>query len=362
MRRACVVGAGLAGTFAARALLERGWGVRWVETAAQVAPRASGNPAGIFKPILSPKATLPSQLSFLSFDYLVKQLELWERRGVAPPHSRRGLLQVALTSDEEARFRRALADRGISRGVAEFRDGEWVSKAIGVPQAHGGVWFHQGGWIDPGELCRRIYQDLVTRFAESGQLEIRFGSAFEPDQAVGCDRLVFCTAEGARELSEFRSLKTQVIRGQLSVLKMDDLPQTDFPVSFHEYWIPIGGGRVVLGATHDRDDEGTEARSEDHAKLLARIGSHLPEVWKGRREILQPEAMRAGLRFTRASHLPVVGSLPESSARYGVPTYAMTAFGSRGILFAPLLSEHLLRLLENRDSILPLELAEALSK
>ncbi len=362
MRRACVVGAGLAGTFAARALLECGWSVRWVEESGHPAPRASGNPAGIFKPILSPKATLPSQLSFLSFDYLVKQLELWEGRGIAPPHSRRGLLQVALTSDEEARFRRALHEREISSAVAEFRDSEWVSKTTGISRAHGGVWFHQGGWIDPGELCRRIYQDLETRFAPSGQLEIRFGSAFEPSQALGCDRLVFCTAEGVRGLSEFKSLKTQVIRGQLSVLKMGDLPITDFPVSFHEYWIPIGGGRVVLGATHDRDDETTEARSEDHRKLLTRIGTHLPEVWKGRREILQPESMRAGLRFTRASHLPVVGSLPESSARYGIPTYAMTAFGSRGILLAPLLAEHLLSLLENRDSTLPLELVEALRK
>ena len=361
-RLACVVGAGLAGTFAVKTLLEGGWNVRWVESSPQPAPRASGNPAGIFKPILTPTATPPSLLSFLAFDELVKQLAEWEAQGLVVPHSRRGLLQVALTEDEEGRFRRSLQDRQIPSEVAAFREAKWVSEQIGVPHARGGVWFPQGGWIDPGALCRTLFDSLKARYASSGQLELRFGSSFQQGDLEGTDSVVFCTAEASRDLAEFQSLKTQVIRGQLSVLKLGDaVSQTDFPVSFHEYWIPTGDGHVVVGATHDRDDEGTDARLEDHRRLLERVGSYLPEAWKDLSEVRTPESMRAGLRFTRASHLPVVGALPETSRAMDVSAYAFTALGSRGILLAPLLSRQLLSLIEPGRAVLPEALGQALS-
>jgi tRNA 5-methylaminomethyl-2-thiouridine biosynthesis bifunctional protein len=360
MRKVLVIGAGLAGAFTARALARAGCEVTLRDAAPDPATRASGNPAGLIKPHLTRTLTPPSRFSFLAFDFLLEPLSDLERAGHAMRRSPSGLLQLMRDETDASKLREALAERGIGPEIAEPLDAREAGRRLGWPAPHGAIWFPRGGWVEPSDLVLQAIADARA----SGKLDAKWNAPFALDgnPLPPCDAVVFCLAEKSRMLPDFARIPTQIIRGQITEITLpEEVAFPDFPIIFKEYAIPLEGRRLVLGATHDRGVESTEPRPEDHLRLLERIGARLPEaVLRVAREDPAPR-LRAGLRFTAATHLPVAGALPETSRLIGRPAFALTALGSRGILFAPLAAEILADAILGRPARLPEDLLSNLS-
>ena len=86
-RSAIVIGAGIAGAAACERLAARGWQVTLIERHADAAQEASGNPAGVIHPVVSPDDSLFARFTRASFLYLLRHWRTldgveWERCGV----------------------------------------------------------------------------------------------------------------------------------------------------------------------------------------------------------------------------------------------------------------------------------------
>ena len=107
----------------------------------------------------------------------------------------------------------------------------------------------------------------------------------------------------------------------------------------------------MFGATHDRDDEGIDAREGDHARNLAAVRAVLPTLAE-RLDRCRLQA-RTGVRATTADYLPIAGAAP--GAAPGL--FVLTGLGSRGYCLAPLLAEHVAALALGAPSPLPRNVA-----
>lgn len=337
--RVHVIGAGLAGAWTVRALLEASPDVRifWSDREVGPAQRASGNRAGIFKPILTQAETPGSWLSVQAFHRLVSELRSAD---YARGHfSCEGLVQIPRDDVEAQKFQTGLTNRSWPKSLAHLISANEVFAKTGHRSSLPGVFFPEGGWVSPSGLIHAGFEDLLIRHRTRLLFRWEEEALGPQTTAPGADAFIFCTAEGSTLLEEFQTLKPQVIRGQVSVIRSQKFAIGPTPAAFHEYWAKLPGGDVMIGATHDRGDSGTDPRSEDHGRLLDRIGPDFLKAFEGDPAALhKPLEIRAGLRFGVQGHLPKMGRLPLSSKKWNKPVFALTALGSRGILWAPLLA------------------------
>jgi tRNA 5-methylaminomethyl-2-thiouridine biosynthesis bifunctional protein len=111
---------------------------------------------------------------------------------------------------------------------------------------------------------------------------------------------------------------------------------------------------VLFGATHGREDWGTELRAEDEARNLDQLAQGRPAL-AARVEASWDQAPlkgRASLRASAPDHTPLAGAL-------GDGLYVLTGLGARGFTLAPLLAEHVAALIDQAPSPLSREVARA---
>src|SRR6185369_13219162 len=118
-RSAIVIGAGVAGAAVSERLASRGWQVALIERHAQPAAEASGNPAGVFHPVVSPDDSLFARMTRAAFLYL---LHHWKNIG-GLDWARCGVLQMARDEKELASQSRALEMLGYPEEYAQFDAG-----------------------------------------------------------------------------------------------------------------------------------------------------------------------------------------------------------------------------------------------
>ena len=102
VKKAIVIGGGLAGTASAEALARRGWQVTMIERNAELAQEGSGNPLGVLYPRLIGGDTPVNQLTFDGFLYTLKLLNRLPLN--AKDLSLCGVLQLAFNAREQARL------------------------------------------------------------------------------------------------------------------------------------------------------------------------------------------------------------------------------------------------------------------
>jgi len=138
------------------------------------------------------------------------------------------------------------------------------------------------------------------------------------------------------------------VRGQASWSASESTVQAP---AWGGYLIPTADG-FLFGATHDRDDPGTEVRMGDHERNLATLSEVRPDLASG----LTASSVtgRAAIRATTPDHLPLAGAVgPELEG-----LFLLTGMGSRGFTLAPLLGEHVAALVLDQASPLPRDLSE----
>jgi tRNA 5-methylaminomethyl-2-thiouridine biosynthesis bifunctional protein len=164
-RRAVVLGAGLAGCAIARRLAARDWRVEVLDSHPAPAGEASGNLAGIVRPLLSRDDNLASRLNRACFLHTGRTIAALDRAGLPPRRRLDGVLQIARDTAHEA-LQRQLAAR-YPADYVRFLEREEAGRALGAATALGGWFFPGGGWVNPPSFCRALLQaggmDLAFR-------------------------------------------------------------------------------------------------------------------------------------------------------------------------------------------------------
>ena len=338
-RSAIVIGAGVAGAAVSERLASRGWQVALVERHGEPAAEASGNPAAVFHPVVSPDDSLFARCTRAAFLFLLdhwKNLEelKWRRCGV---------LQLARDARERDSQERALQALAYPARYAQF------------DEAKGGIWFPEAGWVKP----RSLVQALLLKCGEKLDLKCNHEVSFlefengnwsaksaNGNSIASAPILVLANAADALRLAPQAGMRLQRVRGQLTLVPAIE--------GLHHVLLRGGmalpgiDGLSLVGASYDVDDEDPQLRADSHAGNLARLEQMLPGASRG----LDATNLdgRVAFRAVAPDRLPMIGPLadPRGSGLYGA-----FAYGSRGLLWASLGGELLACLLEGEP--LPVE-------
>lgn len=397
-KHAIVIGAGVAGAAACHRLVQRGWRCTLIERLPAPAQLASGNPAGIYMPALSRDDNTLSRLSRAAYLFA---LRIWDSAGgigQAFPGAACGLLQLARS---DARSHPGAASplthpyNAYPSGFVRWMDSTEASAAAGQTIA-GGWWFARAGWVHPPAVCRALLDAcgdrLLRRFGQDAATLLRDANGIWHvcDSAGGtiasAPTVIVACGVQAGALAQTAQLPLSAIRGQITALPAAgaSLP---FAIVGDAYLTPVtaqASGHATLGATYDRNDSDTMLRADSHRENINHLRSMLPDWTPPASEAdIAALAGRVGFRSVAPDRLPLAGAVPgvlpdpapPAAATDGHPVrqpgtrlrdmprlpglYCLLGYGSRGLIWAPLMAELLASQLNGEPSPLPRDLVAA---
>ncbi|WP_421933231.1 tRNA (5-methylaminomethyl-2-thiouridine)(34)-methyltransferase MnmD [Phenylobacterium sp.] len=334
-----VVGAGIAGASAVRALRALGCEPLLIEAEAPGAG-ASGNPAALVTPRLDaglgPLAALFAQA-----------LGRAGRLYAAIPDAilSRGVLQLAEGPKDLERFGKIAASDLFEPGALALRTPPQAAERLGEP-APAALDLTGALVVEPAAIlaawCGEVLRARVAGLSRRDGLWILADA--EGRTLAEVEAVILAT--GCQALWPDPELRP--VRGQASWTRDGE---TVHAAAWGGYVLSTREG-LLFGATHDRDDTATEVREADHDRNRAALAAALPEL--ASRIAGAPLTGRAAVRATTADRLPLAGAAP--GAEPGL--FLLGGFGSRGFCAAPLLAEHVAALALAAPSPLPADLAE----
>jgi tRNA 5-methylaminomethyl-2-thiouridine biosynthesis bifunctional protein len=358
-RHAIVIGAGLAGSSAAERLAARGWRISLIDRLAAPGEGASGNRAGVLRPLPSLDDNHLARLTRAAFAYALTHLQALTAAGLPLRWGQTGVLHLARDERHASAQQRIVAAQAPPAGYLRWLDREAASELAGWPVACGGWWFAGGGWVDPASLCRANlarhgaavqphYRRQVGRIEREGGCWRCF--AGDGELIAAAPVLVLANAGDARHFAAASHLPLRPARGQVSHLPAVAGSPPEIVVCRLGYVTPAIDGLRCAGASFAVDDDETELRAADHADNLARLDFILPGY--GRQSDPATLAGRVGFRPLSPDRLPMVGAVADATAADAaspaaslgelrrVPgLYVSNGFGARGIVWSALAGE-----------------------
>jgi tRNA 5-methylaminomethyl-2-thiouridine biosynthesis bifunctional protein len=351
-RRIAVIGAGIAGASIAHALAGRGHSVTVVDAAAGAAAGASGNHAGVFRPLPSEDDRKLARL--LRAGFLLGRRQFGALPGVRCGWT--GALHIARDEIHEESQRHIAKDHALPADFCRYVTREEAADLAAWPVAFGGWWFPQAGWINPPSLCRSLLHQIDCRFNVTV-------SALEHTQGVWrihgdgilieADEVVLANGIGAAALVPRFKLPIRPGRGQVSHVPQAATPPMNIVATRLGYVTPAFDGVRCVGATTQADDLDPASRVADHVENLFRLDMVLPGFADG----LSAQALQGRVSFRPMSpdRLPLVGPL---SAGEGL--WISDGFGARGLVFASICAELLASQIDGDPLPLESDLVRAL--
>ncbi|PLZ02014.1 bifunctional tRNA (5-methylaminomethyl-2-thiouridine)(34)-methyltransferase MnmD/FAD-dependent 5-carboxymethylaminomethyl-2-thiouridine(34) oxidoreductase MnmC [Burkholderia sp. WAC0059] len=383
-RHAVVIGAGLAGCALVERLASRGWQVTLLERNAALARDASGNPAGVFHPLVSRDDSSASHITRAGFLYALRRWNALEAVGHAPKRGNGGLLQLATDDSEAALMTEALAAFAYPRDYVVPVSREEAKRLAGVDVGYGGWFYPGGGWIDPASLCAAQCAVAGERLDAHFGIQVarieRIDGEWSVYNAAGhclarAPVVIFANAQDAARAAGLRHAPTRIVRGQLTLLPQSPLAHLRVPVIGEGYAVPLADGVTLAGATYEVDDDDVALRPAGHTENLARVAAMLPELGTAFSRSTDC-AGRVAFRCVTSDRLPMLGPLADEEAarrdtqrlRGAWPLdlpraeglYGAFAYGSRGLVWAALGAELIASQLEGEPWPIERELADHL--
>ena len=351
-----VIGAGVAGAAIAHALAARSVAVTVIEREQQPAQGASGNPAAVFRPVISRDDNAGTRLTRAAF---LHDLRAWRALGESVRWSSCGVLHLACSDRLIARQRESLHFAMPPASYARWVERDEARALANWPVEFPAVLYPQAGWIDPVSLCRAwLGHPGITLLAGHEVERVQCAAAgWQVQDAAGkvlveADCVVLASALDVARLVPDADWPIEPVRGQINLLPPHCLPEIRCVIAGEGNLIP--GEQPVIGATYDHDDFSLSLSAASDQANRDKLEILLPGV--GERIGTHPLAGRAALRATLHDRLPLVGEVAGQAGLYVASCYA-----SRGVAWAGLLGEALADRITGQPSPLESDLLEAIA-
>ena len=344
-RKMAVIGAGIGGCALVLQARLLGLGVDLYDSAG-TGSGASGNQAALVTPRLDAGDNEISALFADAFAYAGQVYrELCPEAIIGE-----SVLQCEATPRDASRFERIAQQAGFaSADISLFAAGE----AADVPEAKG-LTLNTALWVRPEPVLAAMLAGVAPIIAKVTGFHARpeGGYTLLTDDGASLghyDAVIFACGEGVFDTDYAARYDLKPVRGQVE--SVADAVQLKTALSWGGYAIPLDGG-FLFGATHERDDRGTEVREADSARNLDSLAKAMPE--RAQRISAGPFQSRASIRVMTRDYLPLIGQAGEG-------LYLMTGLAARGFCLAPLLAKALLTEIIGAPSVLPV-IAKSLLK
>ncbi|MDG3064936.1 bifunctional tRNA (5-methylaminomethyl-2-thiouridine)(34)-methyltransferase MnmD/FAD-dependent 5-carboxymethylaminomethyl-2-thiouridine(34) oxidoreductase MnmC [Thauera mechernichensis] len=355
---ALIVGAGLAGCSMAERLAARGWTIELIDQAAGPANGASGNLAGVLRPLPSLDDNRMSRLTRAGTLHGWAHIARLRARGLAVQADACGVLHLARDGAQAAKMQAVVERLGLPASHLSHVDTDAAARIAGCTVAAGGWWFADSGWVQPPSLCAANLaasgQSLHTHFGRKlAQLERQGGlwHAYDDQHRLiaAAPVVILAAGVGVLELDTGMRLPVVSARGQVSLLPAASASPPRVVVCRGGYVSPEIDGLRCAGATFDVDDSEPALRARDHADNLGKLEAMLPGFTHG----LDATALRGRVGFRPASpdRLPMIGALPADGTAApraelaGLARQAglhvLSGYGARGLVWTTLAAESL---------------------
>jgi len=355
-RNAIVLGAGIAGTSIANRLARLNWQVTVIDQADGPATGASGNHAGVLRPLPSLDDNRIARLTRAGSLAGRRHLQWLARHGHPARWGATGVLHLA-ADDAHAQRQKAVVDtHQAPEGYQQFVSADMASEIAGWPVEIGGWWFPCGAWVNPPSVCRAnlahpgIHCAFNTTIA---RLHLDGNTWQVLDENGACVAaapiLILANGVGIRAFNTQAPLPVRSARGQVSHLAGAAGSAPKVVVCRQGYVTPASEGMRCAGATFIVDDDNTELRPEEHAENMEKLDFMLPGY-----SATLPDAHgagRVGFRPVSPDRLPMVGAVPVKhdyaadatlDAVERVPgLYALSGFGARGLVWSAIVADQL---------------------
>ena len=351
-----IVGAGLAGAAAARALAALGVRCRVFEAQPAVAQLGSGQPAGLLHGVVhaqdSPHTRWFRAAALRAQADLAPRLARGQVRGRLD-----GLLRLEQALDI-ASMRALLRAQALPPDYVQALSADDSSARAGCALARPAWLYPGGGWVEPASLVRSWLDDEridVALNAPVQHVERDVADRWRLLAADGrtlsvCDQVVLANADGIASLSGQSMWPLVRSRGQVTILPAAPHWCPALPVAGDGYAIAWRDGQLLCGATSDPDDPTPALRVADHARNLAALRRLSGQVWP--HDVNKLDG-RVGWRVHARDRLPLVGGVPlpwserthalrQEQARFVARQpglHVLAALGSRGLSQALLAGE-----------------------
>jgi len=382
MQHAIVIGSGLAGSAVAWSLAQRGWQVEVLDQADAPAGGASGLPAGLVAPHVSPDDAALSRLSRAGVRLALRRLaellregEDWGPSGVLEHRieSKRGLPRDVLWSEAGSP-----GWQGSRTAPAELLE------QAGLPADTPAIWHAQAAWLRPAQLVRAQLRHPNIRWRSQARVAVlrregQDGSAnwqlldAEGHVLAQAPTVVLACAHPTRALLESlgQNIPLNALRGQVSWGPLATLPDAardqlpPFPVNGHGSLISgfagsgdVSGPAWIVGSTFERGVTEACLKAGDQIANRDRLARLLPALGQAMGPQFEPARAWAAVRCTLPDRVPAVGPVDPQ----GLPGLLVCAgMGARGLTLSVLCGELIAAGLHGEPWPLERRLAQALA-
>ncbi len=349
IKKATIIGAGIAGLSMAYSLVRRGWSVTVIDRHAGVAKETSGNPAVIVYPRLSVNNDVDTEFYTDAYCYNLYTLEALQKKHRQQFWFDCGLLQLT----DKKRISEIIKKFDLNDDYVSIYK-ELAKGADKKDDQRVYAEYKSAGVVLSRVLCDVLKQECGDRLnlvqAEITEIKHLDGcwSCLSGEQNIAkSEILVIANGTGINDLGLTANFPVNIIRGQIAVFKENiNSKNIQKVMNADKHITPSITNKHYLGATYSRDNANVDINDNESWELLDSINNDFPET------LLRGDYCDAwvGFRTISKDRVPIVGAMFDEkffneeymdihqgntkknyrSARYLNGLYVTAAHGSRG--------------------------------
>ena len=362
-----IIGAGIAGCSLAHFLANSGWNVTILESEDDIAQGGSGNPVAAIYPKFMLNDEAYNDFMLKSFRFTTA----WIRRlGLNEVDYRFDgaieILEEAYAQKLEINLSGKITDKEIFFSLIN----ESILNKYLIENNSSGLFFHQGGWVNPIALCRQLINHSNIKIITHQKIKSieksidEWTLETEDQKTFNSSHVAICNASSLNQFDLTQHLHTDAFRGQINWINSTSFQMPPIVTCDEGYLAPLIQNKHIFGSTYAMNDLDKDLRISDTKKNIASIKKIHREFYnhcEAQESIHGRVAWRASTRdrkpyvgrvfdnqllgkmrvreLARANQLPWLKDL-----------YIASGFGSRGFTFAPYCTSVLANLINNNLS------------